>query len=211
MLDLIEFEQLPAESALAKWRAAPKRPVHPALARWTEHAVHGYLAAAAAIPASATVPYGEPLEPVSRMWARQRGPLKPGDPDVHEEMVAERRYAGHGVRELRIVRAGSVRDRPQDKAEIAMAVGVLASGRPVLSSRWSKSRLTLGRFEPARLVRLVEIGCVDASQRILFEGTPDEAYARYDSDVEAHIGKVIAGDSYRPGKQGGVVQSLGPV
>ncbi|GAB2887664.1 PD-(D/E)XK nuclease family protein [Streptomyces mayteni] len=191
------------EDALSRWRAAPKRPLHPALARWTEHALGNYLAAAADIPAPPSVPHGEQLEPVSRVWARQRGSLNPGDPDVYEEMVTDRRYAGHGVRELRVIRTGSVHDRPPDEVEIAIAVGVLAGGSPVLSSRWSRSQLKLGRFAHARLVRLVEVGCVDASHQILFEGTPDEAYARYDTDVEADIGKVIAGGSYRPGQDCG--------
>lgn len=203
VLNLIEFEQLAPEDALATWRSTPGRPVHPALARWTEHAVHGYLTAAAAVTAPAGSPPGEPLEPVSRLWARQRGPLKPGAPDMYEEMVADRRYAGHGVRELRILRTDSVEDLPQDDAEIAVAVGVLASGRPVLTSQWDRKPLRLGRFEPARLVRLVEIGCTDASHRVLFEGTPAEAYARYDSVVEARIDRMIAGGSYRPGKDCG--------
>lgn len=117
--------------------------------------------------------------------------------------MTDRRYAGHGVRELRVVRTGSVKDRPLDEAEIAVAVGVLAGGRPVLSSRWERNPFRLGGLGPVRLVRLVEIGCADASHRILFEGTPEEAYARYDPGVEALIDKVIAGGSYRPGESCG--------
>ncbi|WP_416873696.1 PD-(D/E)XK nuclease family protein [Kitasatospora sp. SC0581] len=203
VLDLVEFSGLSVEDALTKWRSAPGRPFHPALGRWTEHAVHGYLSACATIPTPPGVPSGEPPAPVSRLWARQRGPSKPGDPQVYEEMVTDRRYAGQGVRELRIVRTGSVHDRPRDEAEIAVAAGVLAGGSPVLSSRWSKSPFRLGAYEPARLVRLVEIGCVDASHRVLFEGTPDEAYALYDSAVEARIAEVITDGSYRPGQDCG--------
>jgi hypothetical protein len=203
VLNLIDFEQLDPEDALAAWRSTPGRPVHPALVRWTEHAVHGYLTAAAALPAHAGYPSGEPLESVSRLWARQRGPLKPGAPDVYEEVVADRRYAGHGIRELRILRTNSVEDLPRDDVEIALAVGVLASARPVLTSQWDRKPLRLGPFEPVRLVRLVEIGCTDSSHRVLFEGTPTEAYARYDSAVDAHIDRMIAGGSYRPGKDCG--------
>lgn len=203
VLNLVEFKRLAPEDALATWRSAPGRPVHPALVRWTEHAVHGYLAAAAALPAPAGSPSDATLEPVSRLWARQRGPLKPGAPDMYEEMVDDRRYTGHGVRELRILRTDSVENLPRDDAEIAMAVGVLASARPVLTSQWDRKPLRLGPFEPARLVRLVEIGCTDSSHRVLFEGTPTEAYARYDSAVEAHVDRIIAGDSYRPGKDCG--------
>ncbi|GAA1035656.1 hypothetical protein GCM10009566_00070 [Streptomyces murinus] len=203
VLNLIEFERLSIEEALADWRSAPKQAVHPGLDRWTEHAVRGYLAASAAIPAAPGVLSHGALEPVSRMWARQRGPQKAGDPEVYEEMVTDRRYAGHGVRELRIARMGSVRERPRDEMEIAVAVGVLAGGRPVLSPRWEKNRFALGGFSPARAVRLVEIGCVDASYRVLFEGSTEEAYACYTPDVEAHIDKVIAGGSYRPGENCG--------
>ncbi|SMF38934.1 PD-(D/E)XK nuclease superfamily protein [Streptomyces sp. Amel2xC10] len=203
VLDLIEFQSLSAQDALAEWRTTSERPFHPGLDHWTEHAVRGYLAASEQIPAVSGVPQGEPLEPVSRRWARQRGSQKPADPDWYEEMVTDRRYAGHGIRELRVARKGSVTDSPRDEAEIALAVGVLAGGLPVLSSKWEKKRLTLGRSEPPRLVRLVEIGCADASHRILFEGTPEEAFARYDSDVRARVDKMIAGGSYRPGKDCG--------
>ncbi|MFM9444312.1 PD-(D/E)XK nuclease family protein [Streptomyces acidiscabies] len=208
MLDLIEFKSLSVQDALAEWRAASERPFHAGLGQWTEHAVRGYLAASEQIPVVPGLPHGESLEPVSRLWARQRGPQGPADPDWYEEMVADRRYAGHGVRELRVVRKGSVVDGPRDESEIAVAVGVLAGGSPVLSSRWEKKRLTLGRFEEPRLVRLVEIGCVDASYRILFEGTPEDAYARYDSDVEARIGTLIAGGSYRPGTNCGRCEAV---
>ncbi|MFF9580757.1 PD-(D/E)XK nuclease family protein [Streptomyces achromogenes] len=208
VLDLIEFEQLTMEEALIRWRAAPKRPAHPALVRWTEHAVRGYLTAATAIPAAPMVPYGEALEPVSRTWGRQRGPRKPGDPEMYEEVVAGRRYAGHGVRELRFVRTGSVENRQRDDVETAVAAGILAGGRPVLSSRWDRNPLKLGRFDSPRMVRLVEIGCADASFNVLFEGTPEEAYARYDSRVESHIDKVVVGGSYRPGESCGRCEAV---
>jgi len=84
-------------------------------------------------------------------------------------------------------------------AEIAVAVGVLAGGRPVWSSRWEKEQLILGRSEECRLVRLVEIGCLDASHRILFEGTPEEAYERYGQDVQERIDELTAADGHRPG------------
>lgn len=200
VLDLVEFQGLTPEEALTRWRASPNRPVHPALARWTEHAVHGYLDATAALPA-APAQQGA-LEPVSRLWARQRG-SQPGAEGVYEEMVVDRRYAGSGIRELRIVRTGSVKDRPRDDVEIAVAVGVLAGGSPVLSSRWDRSPLRLGRFESARLVRLVEIGCVDATHRVLFEGTPQDAYDRYVPDVRAQLDQIVSGTSYRPGESCG--------
>ncbi|MEU6354950.1 PD-(D/E)XK nuclease family protein [Streptomyces sp. NPDC047072] len=203
VLDLIEFKSLSMRDALAEWRTASERPVHPGLAQWTEHAVSSYLAASERIPVPTGVPHAVSLEPVSRLWARQRGAQKPTDPEWYEEMVTDRRYAGHGIRELRVVRKGSVTDHPRDEAEIAMAVGVLAGGLPVLSSRWEKNHLRLGSSEEPRLVRLVEIGCADASCRLLFEGTPEQAYACYDSGVEARIDRMIAGGSYRPGKSCG--------
>jgi hypothetical protein len=198
VLDRIEFGQLSVEEALADWAAAPERPFHPMLGRWTGHAVRNYVAAVAKLPPVPGVRL-DGLQPVSRLWARQRGPLRPGHPRVYEEMVTDRRYAGDSIRELRVVRTGSVRDRPRDETEVAVAVGVLAGGRPVLSSPWGDKPLSLGAFEPVRLVRLVEIGCADASYQVLFAGTPEEAYARYDSDVDADVDQVIAGNSYRPG------------
>jgi hypothetical protein len=201
VLDLVEFDRrLTPDEALARWTATPRQPVHPALVRWTEHAVLSYLTASAEIPPAPGVPSGLALEPVSRRWARQRKRRKPEEPDVYEEMVTDRRYEGHGVRELRLVRMGSVKDRLEDSTEIAVGVGVLAGGSPVLGSPWANGQLVLGRFHRPRLVRLVEIGCEDASWHVLFEGTPDEAHAHYGDAVERRLAAAMAGGSYRPGK-----------
>ncbi|MEV8289269.1 PD-(D/E)XK nuclease family protein [Streptomyces niveus] len=159
--------------------------------------MRGYLAAVAG---------SEPLTPVSRDWARQRTDLEDEVPVVHEETVTGRRYEGDGIRELRIPRFKSVAGRSGDLtqgewAETALAAAVLADARPVLSPRWkSQQRLTLGRFTPVTHIRVVEIGCVDASRNVLFEGTPEEAHHRYVRMAEARVRAVKAGGDYLPGQ-----------
>ncbi|MFD9716103.1 PD-(D/E)XK nuclease family protein [Streptomyces sp. NPDC059076] len=204
VLDLIEFDQLSLENALKKWRHDPnRRPPHPGLVQWTEHAVRGYLAGVAE---SAT------LAPVSRQWARQRTDFEDDVSAVHEETVTGRRYEGDGIRELRIPRIKSV-DRgtgdPPDgeRAETALAAAVLADARPVLSSRWKpQQQLTLGRFIPTARVRVIEIGCVDASRNVLFEGTPEEAHHLYLSSADERVRAVRAGGGYHPGQECGTCE-----
>ncbi|MFB7272106.1 PD-(D/E)XK nuclease family protein [Streptomyces sp. NPDC056244] len=203
VLDLIEFDRLSLEEALTKWRHDSRRRPHPGLVQWTEHAVRGYLAAVAE---------SAPLAPVSRQWARQRTDLEDGVPVVHEETVTGRRYEGDGIRELRIPRIKSVDRRSGGRtegelAETALAAAVLADARPVLSSRWKpEQRLTLGRFTPTAHVRVVEIGCVDASRNILFEGTPEEAHHRYVRTADERVRAVKAGGGYHPGQECGTCE-----
>ncbi|MFJ1598478.1 PD-(D/E)XK nuclease family protein [Streptomyces sp. NPDC088261] len=203
VLDLIEFDQVSLEEALSKWRHGAKRRPHPGLIQWTEHAVRGYLAAAAESVS---------LAPVSRQWARQCTDLEDGVPFVHEETVTGRRYEGDGIRELRIPRIKSVDRRTGDPAEgelaeTALAAAVLADARPVLSSHWKPQQpLTLGRFTPAVHLRVVEIGCVDASRNVLFEGTPEEAYHRYVRAADARVRAVRSGGDYHPGQECGTCE-----
>ncbi len=204
VLDLIEFDQLSLEEALAKWLHGPhRRPPHPGLVQWTEHAVRGYLAAVAECV---------PLAPVSRRWARQRTDVEDGIAVVYEETVSGRRYEGDGVRELRIPRLKSVDKGTGDptdgeRAETALAAAVLAGARPVLSSPWKpQQQLTLGRFTPAVHVRIVEIGCVDASRNVLFEGTPEEAHQHYAHTADERVRAVKAGGGYLPGTECGTCQ-----
>ncbi|MFE0421068.1 PD-(D/E)XK nuclease family protein [Streptomyces sp. NPDC058953] len=204
VLDLIEFDQVPLDEALTKWRHDPnRRPPHPGLVQWTEHAVRGYLAAVAG---------SAPLAPVSRQWARQRTDLEDDVPVVHEETVTGRRYEGDGIRELRIPRIRSVDRGPGDptdgeRAATALAAAVLADARPVLSSRWKpQQQLTLGRFTPAAHIRVVEIGCVDASRNVLFEGTPAEAYQLYVRTADERVRTVKEGGGYHPGQDCGTCE-----
>lgn len=193
VLDLHEFDGLSVEAAFSRWRDRPRRAPHPALIPWTDHAVRGYVAA------SARISGGIPMAPLSRAWARQRFVSEDGTMAVWEETATGRRYVGDGLRELRFSRPESVLNRPRDETEITVAAAVLAAGRPVLNRFSRGKRFALGRFERPEHVRIIEIGCVDGSVNVLFDGSPEAALARYDDDVCAKLRSVASGGAYRPG------------
>ncbi|MFD0692423.1 PD-(D/E)XK nuclease family protein [Actinomadura fibrosa] len=194
VLDLVEFDGLDAEAALARWRGDPSRDHHPALVRWTEHAVRQYL------DAQTNGIRTEPvLQPVSRTWARRLDRPLDGLPEPHEEIVHGRRYAGGGVRELRLTRYQGVEDRPRDEAEIALAAAVVAAGGPVLGNRWGTGPLLIGRHERPERVRVVEVGCLDASSNVLFDDTAEAAFAAYEEHASGRVLEVATGEALRPG------------
>ncbi|MGW0521876.1 PD-(D/E)XK nuclease family protein [Crossiella sp. NPDC003009] len=196
MLDAVEFDRLAPAVAIARWR--DRETPHPGVERWVTHAVTNVLAAEARIEG---LPTG--LAPVSRWWARQR-PATTGEPGRYEETVHGRRYENEdGVREIRLLRHGSVKNRPIDDREVAFAAGVVAEARPVLSNPWAANEFRLGRFEAPTWVRVVEVGCADASTQVLFSGTPQEALGRYASDVADSVGEAISARGYRPGEDCG--------
>lgn len=217
ILDSVEFDRLDPAEAIRRWhdRADP----HPGLARWVAHAVTNVLAAEAKID---DLPAG--LTPVSRWWARQR-PATPDGVGTYEETLRGRRYeTADGIREIRLLRTHSVDDRPKgerpaddregeapdaddrgveqraaDDREVAFAAGVAAGGSPVLSNPWSRTAYRLGRFAAPRRIRVVEIGCVDGSARVRFDGTPWEAADRYTAVIAKALRTVTAGGAHRPG------------
>ena len=175
VLDLVEFDGLETEAALARWRGGPSRDLHPALVRWTEHAVRQYLDAR-----TNEMNAGPVLQPVSRTWARLLNRPLDGLSDPHEEIVHGRRYAGGRVRALCLTRYGGVEGRPRDEAEIALAAAVLAAGGPVLNRPWSTGPLLIGRYERPERVRVIEIGCLDGSSNVLFDDTAEVAFEAYE-------------------------------
>jgi hypothetical protein len=93
---------------------------------------------------------------------------------------------------------GSIEDRARNEAEIALAAAVLAEGRPALSKLWKKGPATLGRFERPNRVRVIEIGCLDGSAHVLFDGTPKAAIDKYQREAEDLLRVVAAGSERRP-------------
>lgn len=196
VLDSIEFDQLTETVALRRWQERTQSA--PALVKWTIHAVRQVLSANAAITASLSGQFAP--APVSRAWARQRS----DDAGVYEETVTGRRYESDGMRELHLLRTGSVEATVSDEdddTEVAFVAGVLAGASPVLGGRWDKhtAPFRLGRFESPNRVRVVEIGCLDGSFRIRFDGTRHEALRYYEKKVGVSLSEIAAGGGLRPG------------
>lgn len=198
VLDLIEFDDLDPETALARWPGRQSLVPHPALVRWTEHAVRRYLDARA----DGTLA-GRPLQPVSRKWARRLDRPLARLPEPHEEIVHGRRYESDDVRELRLTRYQGVEGRTRDEAEIALAAAVLAAGGPVLGRPWDPGPLRIGRAEQPRRVRVVEVGCLDGSSNLLFDDTPEAALEAYEEHARERVVEVATSEELRPGSDCG--------
>ncbi|WP_208722591.1 PD-(D/E)XK nuclease family protein [Amycolatopsis thermoflava] len=209
MLDHVEHDGLTVEKALERWRQYTDR-TPPMLVGWLTTAARHYLSASADIARQWTPPDRATPTPVSRNWGRRRRFLDgDGAAVVHEEVVSGRRFEGGGVRELRLLRTGSVRERPRDEAEIALAAAVVAGGGLVLSGMWEKRLLTLRTAIPPRRVRIVEIGCSDGTSNVLFDGTAQEAHEKYARDAAAAVSAVASGSGYRPGADCGDCDLIG--
>ncbi|MFJ7212896.1 PD-(D/E)XK nuclease family protein [Amycolatopsis sp. NPDC098790] len=198
MLDYVEHDGLTVEQALERWRRYADR-TPPMLVGWLTKAAPHYLAASEDIAWHSTPSGGTGPAPVSRNWGRRRFVYADGAEVVHEEVVSGRRFEGDGVRELRLLRTGSVQGRKRDEAEIALAAGVVASADLVLSGTWEKQALTLRPATRPQWVRIAEIGCSDGTGNVLFDGTAKEAHEKYERDAEAAVVAAAAGTGYLPG------------
>jgi len=208
VLDHIEHDGLTVEEALEHWQRYADRPPPPMLVGWLAKAVRHYFAASAEIVWAEKLPVE--LVPVSRNWGRRRRfDAGDGEEVVHEEVVSGRRFEGDGVRELRLLRTRSVRDRARDEAEIALMAGVVASAAVVLSGMWDKRPLALRPVPTPHRVRVVEIGCSDGSHNVLFEGTAQEAHERYRKDAESAVIAAASGTEYLPGADCGGCDLIG--
>jgi hypothetical protein len=197
LLDMMEFDGLTLGQALARLRDTGGPPSHAGLLRWAEHAVGKYLAAGKAIDAAR----GWAAVPVSRAWVMQSQPPGATGGMTYELCAWGRRYeSGDGRRrELRVPRAKSIMDRPVELAEIAVDAFVLAYGRPALGRPRRGDAYQLGRPTQVGNVRVVEVGCEDASHRVMFDGTAAEAKRLYGDHARQRLRSAVTGGEYRPG------------
>ncbi|HXL88471.1 MAG TPA: PD-(D/E)XK nuclease family protein [Streptosporangiaceae bacterium] len=190
-LDEAEFGGRSQEEILARL-AQPDSSGHAAVSRWQRHAARNYLASAALIVTQAT-------EPVSHYWVAQRS----ADQVTWELYAWGRRYQSCDgtVREHRLIRYGSATGRERDMAEVGLAAYTTAHGKPASwPDPWSAHFETSAAPAPAvRRVRVVEIGLLDGSCAVLFEGTPEEAEGLYRTHTHDRIRAVSSGRSADPG------------
>ncbi|MFD7844795.1 PD-(D/E)XK nuclease family protein [Nocardia sp. NPDC059764] len=190
-LDLIEFGNVGIDDALGSL-AKRRTLLHPAAERYAEHAIRSYTENR---PSESV-----PTRPVREWWVAQRD-----SPNALWEMWAwGRRYESvdTGVRELRLLRTGSVAGLEDDRdlAATAIAAYVVAFGA---AGRWPRrwsDPFELGDREDIRRARVLEVGLLDGSVRVLFDGTSQQAqrlYTRYGRDVVAELARR---DDPRPGR-----------
>lgn len=196
VLDLVEFHgKTPNEAFTALGRDTGPERIPAALDGWTRHAVGAFLTASVALAQKC----GLLLEPCSREWAVQDRLVGEADGKLHELCTTGRRYSGDGVRELRILRSGSLHDREADQREVAVAARVLADGRGIRVASWKDPYTLYPESPEVGRVRVTEVGCLDGSHRVLFDGTAEEARAAYRQDAEELLHAVLNGGDYRPG------------
>src|ERR1700677_3959378 len=105
------------------------------------------------------------------------------------------------IREHRLIQYGSATGRERDMAEVGLAAYTTAHGKPASwPDPWSAHFETSAAPAPAvRRVRVVEIGLLDGSCAVLFEGTPEEAEGLYRTHTHDRIRAVSSGRSADPG------------
>ena len=141
----------------------------------------------------------EATEPVRHYWVAQRA----AGPTTWELYAWGRRYQSNGgtVREFRFLRFGTAGGRERDMAEVALAAYATAYGHPApWPGIWSKP-FQVVKVDPAaaRYVRVLEVGLLDGSCKILFEGTPEQAENIYKEHARDRVRAVSSGRAKEPG------------
>ena len=166
--------------------------LHPGTLNWIRHAAECYIV-------SSADGGDDPLEAVRNYWVIQR----PGQrPDPTWEMYAwGRRYrtADGAVREFRFLRLGRAGDRPRPSAQIAVAAYTTAVGEPAAWPKpWSEP-FHLGSAPRAERIRVVEVGLLDGSRAVLFDGTVAQAEEYFAAHGRSSIRPLKGGGDRVPG------------
>lgn len=195
VLDTAEFQDLSIDSAL-KAVETNRGPVHPGLRTWVRHAVIQYFEAHQFLWDRDCLR----LVPHKPKWVVQY-PREIGfETPILEVAAWGRRYcsADRQVRELRLLRRRSVKDRQRDDSEIATALYVLAHGRATRGrTRFDLPHALVDTVEQPRRLRVVEIGCEDGSVNILDDVDVDGARQRYRESGQHRAREVVQGGGQR--------------
>lgn len=195
VLDAAEFQGLSVDDALEE-AAAGRRPVHGGLRAWVRHAVAQYLEAHLLLQEKDCLS----LVPVKPKWVVQYPRDTGGGAPVLEVSAWGRRYcsADRQVRELRLLRRRSVKDRERDDVEVATALYVLAQGRATRGlTRFDVPHVLVDAVERSCRLRVVEIGCEDGSVNVLDDVDVDEAQRRYQEFGQSRASAVVRGGGQR--------------
>ncbi|MDF9816762.1 PD-(D/E)XK nuclease family protein [Streptomyces sp. SPB162] len=172
------------------------RPPHPGLALWAVHAVAKYLSA------SSTLELAAQMLPDPLHWVEQTTltSAQPGEPAVYEMRVWGRCYATRDgrVRELRLPRFGVAGAHEREPAEIAMAAHIAAYGGRAEEPGWGEQH-DVGEAAVPERVRVVEVGCLDGSTLVLFDGSPHETDAPFKDLAAPRLRTTIDAIKRRPG------------
>ncbi|MDT8916076.1 PD-(D/E)XK nuclease family protein [Amycolatopsis sp. PS_44_ISF1] len=186
-LNRFELDHWDLDKALAEIGTAGK-PCHPGTVTFARHAVRSYLDAAAS---TATV-----LTPVRDWWVVQKAQTR-----TWELYAWGRRYqsADGRHRELRLLRFGDASSRPRDLTQVAIAAFSAAFGAPApWPDPWS-TRFQTGAHQNIDHVRIVDVGLLDGSEVVRFDGTPADAETFFASHGRTQIQRIAEGGPAHPG------------
>jgi hypothetical protein len=190
-VDEVQFGRVSLTTALEGFGGKGK-PLHPGAAQWGRHAVNAYMTwLASSAPGTAV--------PVRHFWVARRS-----DTGTTWEMYAwGRRYASPdgAVREVHLLRLGSVREAERDLPKEAVAAYSAAFGLPAAwPNSWDKPfQLVPDGTDPVRRVRVIEVGLADGSHAVRFDGTPREAETFYAEHARDRVRAIGHGGPQIPG------------
>ncbi|MEW2329423.1 PD-(D/E)XK nuclease family protein [Micromonospora chersina] len=187
VLDRIEFGQ-PLEQALSMLNKGFSSTTGANPRSYVAHAVDSYLTATA----------DRSLMLLERRWLATQHKS-----DIVRELCSWGRCyqsTDGSHRELRLLRLGHADKTRRTHGEVAVAAVVTAFGHPASNpERWSNAFERSEGQLPER-VTVLEIGLLDGSRNILFDGTPDQAQDKYTTDGRDAVTALLNGSGIRPGR-----------
>jgi hypothetical protein len=193
-LDAVEFGAVDPDEATTVAIEENRSPVHPGVAAWIRHAVHGYLRASAQLVAQGLelVPERNPRvvqHVTSAMEARI--------------LTAWGRWyasADGSVREFRRIRLRRPRGAPDAPATLAMAF-ITATGHRAAGNVYGDIPISVRADDgPSERVRLVEIGITDGVAKVLVDASPEKVRQAYLDRGRGAATRLQDGSGAMPGK-----------
>jgi hypothetical protein len=192
VLDEIEYRGVSPEVALGGLRRAA-RSMHPGLLKFTRVAVANYLEGAKQGVGGSH----ESFDAVPHYWVVRMS----GQDETWELFAWGRRYQSEDRRrrELRLLAFGEAGARIRDPVQVAISALATAHGSAASwPARWSEPFELRGRVDVEH-VRVVEVGLLDGSSVVHFEGTPAQAESYYKDHGRRQLVRLLAGGRAQPG------------
>jgi hypothetical protein len=166
--------------------------VHPAARVWAAHAVEMYLETAESLADT-----GAPLSPDGR-----RAVVYSNQTEIREMAIWGLGYMSPdgSLREFRLLRLKTATGgRPRSAQELATVAYVTANGQRVLDGgKWSEPFMVAGPDSAPGRVRIVDIGLLDGSTAVLWDGSPEQAHAKFTAVGRPLVPTITDGGSQVP-------------
>lgn len=188
-LDRVEFDGLSLDAALRDVGQGG-RPLHDTQQTYIRHAVRTYLDNKRPRNAPAVVP-------CQSEWVL----CATKDERTWEYVPWGRRYhdPATGLREFRFLLFGRAGERERPAAQIALAAHATGSGEPALRPDDHAAPYASLGAEVVKWVRVTEVGLLDGSYNVLFEGTPEKARTFFAKHAADRVRTLVQDGNPQPG------------